>query len=105
MTLDQVIDRCVILEDGCIRWRGAHDGKGYAHFRPQGLWRTDRVFRTFYELLHGVIPPWKELHHTCHNKWCVSPFHIEVVDRIGHMEIDKRMTTRDELGRFKGGGA
>jgi len=81
VTLDQIIGRCVIEEDGCIRWRGAHDGKGYPHCQYDG--KTRRVFRILYEQAYGEIER-ELLHHVCENKWCVSPFHAEDITKSEH---------------------
>ena len=81
LKLDDIVGRCVIEPTGCIRWRGAHDGKGYAHCHYEG--KTRRVFRILYEVAYGEIQN-ELLHHRCENKWCVSPFHAEDVTKSEH---------------------
>jgi hypothetical protein len=31
LTLDGILNRCAMQDNGCVRWSGAHDGKGYPH--------------------------------------------------------------------------
>lgn len=82
MLAEEVINRCVIEQNGCITWEGAHDGKGYPHAYLEG--RTARVFRFLYVWFIGLVPINHELHHRCENKACVNPFHVEPVTKSEH---------------------
>jgi hypothetical protein len=64
---------------GCWEWRGARNADGY------GVFRIDRrlvyAHRFAYEQLVGTIAAGHELDHTCRNRGCIRPDHLEPVDR------------------------
>ncbi len=81
MTLAEIIDRCVVAPNGCVTWQGAHDGKGYPHCYYKG--KTHRIFRVLYESFIGPIRH-DLLHHTCENRECVNPAHLEDITKSEH---------------------
>lgn len=91
MLIEQIIDRCVIEPDGCVTWRGAHDGKGYPHCSVDG--KTVRVFRELYRAFVGEISA-EVLHHRCENKGCVNPWHLEEVSKSEHHAFKHPRTLR-----------
>jgi len=62
----------------CWEWNGVHYKLGYARF-GSGIGITDLVHRLMYELIKGKIKEGLILDHTCSNKGCVNPDHLEEV--------------------------
>jgi hypothetical protein len=62
----------------CWHWLGTKMAKGYGDFRTRkdGLSST-LAHRISYQFLIGPIPEGSHLHHTCGNKSCVNPAHLE----------------------------
>lgn len=66
--------------DGCWEWLGS---KRYSQYKAvkyfygtnNGRYAHIRV----YESVFGPVPDGLELDHTCHNKLCVNPHHLEAV--------------------------
>jgi len=83
----------VIQEDGCWEWVGCKDRRGYGRLR--GEW----AHRYMYERQHGPIPDGYECHHTCANRRCVNPSHLELVTSKEHYERDLGM--QDGLRRAR----
>lgn len=48
--------------------------------------RTTKHVRRLYKHFKGAWPEETELHHTCYNKWCVNPKHIEPLTYVEHMK-------------------
>lgn len=69
----------------CWPWTGAlKDGYGRLSIGGRGG-RILRAPRLAYEILVGPIPHGREVHHSCENKACVNPGHLELVTRREHM--------------------
>jgi HNH endonuclease len=70
----------VSAETECWNWKLSLDKDGYpqwsAMYRRLG---TNRAHRVFYTLLKGPIPEGLELDHTCKNRMCVNPAHLDPV--------------------------
>jgi len=60
-------------DDICWPWTGAKNRKGYGNFRS----RSAHVVA--YELCKGPVPCGLEVDHTCRNRTCVNPNHLEAV--------------------------
>ena len=72
----------------CLIWQGAKNRNGYGHFTVLGnLYRTHRIT---YEQKFGPVPTGYELHHTCGEKSCCNPTHLQPVSRAEHMGLDGR---------------
>lgn len=64
---------------GCWEWTAAKAGQGYGYFWKDGGLR--RIHRVVYEELRGPIPSGLDLDHTCRNRACCNPAHLEPVTR------------------------
>jgi hypothetical protein len=96
LTLDGILNRCIVEPDDCVRWDGAHDGKGYPHCQYEG--KTRRVFRILYEIAFGEIQN-ELLHHRCENKWCVNPGHAEDITKSEHHAFKHPLTLRTHCSK------
>ena len=68
-------------ENGCWTWLAAQQN-GYGMYWKGG--KSTRAHRYVYTQLKGPIDPYKALHHTCQNKLCVNPWHLEPVTPQAH---------------------
>ncbi len=77
--------RSYVEANGCWIWvRGKVTG-GYGGFLIDG--KNRRAHRVSYELAHNItLTPDQFLHHTCRNKACVNPVHLEIVSQLTHTD-------------------
>ena len=87
----------------CWRWLGTHrksDG------RP--TLNNKYVYRVLYEELRGPLPRGKghASHHGCEHKWCINPWHDDVMPQGAHLRLHglpgdhccrKRRTARPDI--------
>ncbi len=84
--IDRFTEKYIINPDtNCWEWQAALDRDGYGCFRfthEQGAksWGKSYVFA--YEYFVGDIPEGMQLDHTCRNRCCVNPKHLEPVTLI-----------------------
>ena len=68
---------------GCWEWTGRRDRDGYGRMQIGGRAGRDRpVHIVAYELFHGPIPSGLQIDHTCRNRACFCPEHIEAVTPV-----------------------
>jgi hypothetical protein len=65
-------------EDCCWEWVGGKS-RGYGKFRVNG--RLRQAHRFAYVLFNGPLPEGTEPDHTCRNRGCVNPSHVEPVSQ------------------------
>lgn len=63
--------------NGCHRWTGHVDPRGYGRVRVDG--RLLQAHRVRYEREVGPIPEGMQLDHLCRNRACCNPAHLEPV--------------------------
>ncbi|WP_366143609.1 HNH endonuclease signature motif containing protein [Acinetobacter sp.] len=83
--IERIKDRIVIDENGCWVWQGATSGKqvkgkagrGYGKISINGF--NCMVHRVSYICEHGYIPNKIQVDHTCRDRLCCNPKHLEAV--------------------------
>lgn len=69
--------RVQILDNGCWLWLGNLNDQGYGRFYFQS--RDTRAHVWAFTHCVGPIPPGLQPDHTCRNRACVNPLHLELV--------------------------
>jgi HNH endonuclease len=73
----------------CKRWEGKHNVRtGRPVDNSQHVPRI--AYRVIYEREHGPIPEGCNVHHTCHNGWCVEPSHLVALTEEEHRQQHQR---------------
>ncbi len=80
----RILDRVdVDKETECWIWQGSHSGHGrgggYGRMTFEG--HQLAVHRAMATLVHGYIHKKQHVDHTCNNRLCVNPAHLEVVSQ------------------------
>ena len=80
-------------QDGCWEWQGSKMANGYGQCGHGGY-----AHRYSYEINKGPIPDGLFVRHSCDNRACVNPTHLDVgtqVDNMADMFARKRGVGRD----------
>ena len=80
-------------EQGCYLWTGRMSWNGYGHFYAWG--RMQVAHRVIWIHERGPIPEGMQLDHTCQNRNCVNPDHLEIVTP----KENTRRAMQNRLGR------
>ena len=83
----QLKSRCLVTETGCWEWQGPKTRSGYGHTSWHN--KTVSTHRLMYMLLVGEIEDGNEVHHTCSNRLCINPEHLQSIAPQRHREIPK----------------
>ena len=75
------IARMIVPQGDCWRWIGTLDHKGYGKFsfRLDGVLKHTGAHRASWLAHRGDIPETLITDHLCRNRWCVNPWHMELV--------------------------
>jgi hypothetical protein len=66
--------------ESCWDWIACKNSLGYGRIRING--KTKSAHRFAYEMIKGKIPKGFVIDHTCRNRACVNPDHLEVVTQL-----------------------
>lgn len=94
----RVIAAIAYMPNGCWEYRKnlvGHDGYKYPTVRwhENGQRLRFRAHRYIYAAQRGPIPEGLVIDHTCANKWCIRPDHLEAVTQAENM---RRMGERQK---------
>ena len=67
---------------------------GYGNSSVRGY--SNKAHRAVYQLLIGPIPLNLHLHHTCENRACVNPEHLELIDPRAHNVLHNNFSIINE---------
>jgi hypothetical protein len=67
-------------EDECWPWVGARRTDGYGVFRSNS--HLSKAHRVAYYLAHKNDPVELVIDHTCFNKWCCNPKHLQAITQV-----------------------
>jgi hypothetical protein len=71
-----LINKTELVND-CHIFTGCKDRDGYGMLNVSG--KTFRAHRYAYEIYNGELPRNCVVHHTCHNRACVNPNHLQSI--------------------------
>jgi hypothetical protein len=84
-----------VTETGCWEWNGARQSGGYGQLRDNG--KTVYAHRLAYELHAGESVGHRVVRHSCDNRPCVNPAHLELGSRQDNMD-DMKARGRHRYG-------
>lgn len=72
-------------ETGCWEWNGVRTPAGYGTVSVSGTRSSTTAHRLFFEAYVQRIPTGETVHHTCHNRGCVNPEHLQLATQIDNI--------------------
>lgn len=78
-------DRIIVDERGCWIWQKALNAYGYGVVTIN--YETKLVHRLIYSFAYGEIDSSVILHHECHVRACVNPWHLAETTRSEHRSM------------------
>ncbi len=80
-------EKVLPIPGGCWRWTGAINASGYGVMGFGGRAGGNILAHRAALLLTGIeIPIKRDVMHSCDNKWCVNPSHLDVGTRSQNMK-------------------
>ncbi len=79
-------------ETGCWKFTGCDNGQGYGSLSVNKI--RDSAHRWAYQILVGPIPEHRVVHHTCRNRRCCNPAHLELTTPSAHPLLDPTITNQ-----------
>ena len=94
-----VAHKVLEAENGCWEWQGSGSSTGYGDLHYEGQhWL---VHRFIYTRVKGEIPPGLIIWHSCDNRKCCNPVHLNLGTQKQNM-LDKEMKGRGNAGERNG---
>jgi hypothetical protein len=86
-------------ETGCWEWQGptSGDGRGGGYGRMHLDGQTVAVHIVVFCHYHGYIPGKRQVDHTCENRRCCNPAHLDLVTHLENQKRKKHRVMRDHL--------
>lgn len=87
----------------CWQWMGTINADGYGHLQvglgKKGKTKTYKAHRLAYAIFNDGLPETLDVHHTCRNKWCVNPDHLEAISRETNVVDGNKHRRETEVSR------
>lgn len=85
--LDRIRGLVTVAPNGCWIWQGYRYPNGYGCLTDDGV--GGYAHRRAWEAVNGPIPDGMHAHHTCRNRACCNPDHLEILTPQQHADAHK----------------